>query len=89
MEKRRLRKSINAYTLSRWGCTAYIMPQYRVNVDFGNEGVEQVEIDAKNVGVALRKAYELALDRRTNPVSVNVVRVIEEAWETTSPVMKQ
>ena len=65
------------------------MIQYRVNVDFGIEGIEQMEIDAPNVGVALRKAYELALDRRTNPVSVNVVRVIEEAWQTTSPVMKQ
>jgi len=64
------------------------MPQFRVSVDFGKEGVEQLEVNANNVGVALKQAYEITAERKTNPVSVNVVRVIEEVWETRSPVMK-
>ena len=61
------------------------MLQYRVNVDFGVEGIEQMEIDAPNVGVALRKAYEIALDRKQNPVAVSVVQVIDQSWITTAP----
>lgn len=61
------------------------MTKFRVRIDFGSEGVVDMETTG-TAGEALRTAYEEALNRRQEPVSVNVVRVITEQWEVTAPV---
>jgi len=61
------------------------MTIFRVRIDFGADGVVDIETTG-TAGGALRTAYEEALNRKQEPVSVNVVRVIEEQWEVTSPI---
>ena len=58
----------------------YSMTNFRVRIDFGTDGVVDIETTG-TVGGALRTAYEEALNRKQEPVSVNVLRVIEERWE--------
>jgi len=63
------------------------MAKFRVRIDFGDEGIVDLERDG-NIGVALRDAYEEALNRKLTPVSVNVQRVVANKWIDTAPVAK-
>ena len=63
------------------------MPQFRIRIDFGDEGVVDL-VKTGNIGEALRDAYEEALNRKQNPVAVNVQRVVNNEWVDTAPVAK-
>ena len=63
------------------------MAKFRVRIDFGDDGIVDLERDG-TFGVALRDAYEEALNRKMTPVSVNVQRVVSNKWIDTAPVAK-
>jgi len=60
------------------------MPQYRIRVDMGTDGV--VDTTADTISQALKSAYEECKARRTNPVNVTVTQVVEQGkWEASRP----
>ena len=60
------------------------MPQYRIRVDMGTDGV--VDLTADSISKALKNAYEQCKERRTNPVNVTVTQVVEQGkWTASSP----
>ncbi len=63
------------------------MAKFRIRIDFGDDGVVDLE-KTGNIGQALRDAYEEALNRKQNPVAVNVQRIVNNEWIDTAPVAK-
>ena len=60
------------------------MPQYRIRVDLGTDGV--VDLTADNIKTAMKEAYDQCKQRRTNPVNVTVTQVVEQGnWSASLP----
>lgn len=63
------------------------MTRFRVIVDMGENGVVDLEASG-NISNALKAAYAECKQRKTNPISVNVVQMAEGDsgnWEASIP----
>jgi len=58
---------------------------FRIRIDFGSDGIVDIEHEG-GIGSALRKAYDECANRKTNPVAISTVQVIDSGkWIPTAP----